>query len=247
MDVDDPQTTELRRRIIRGKPFLFKLYNEWYDTINGCLPPGQGKVLELGSGAGFMKDRIPEIITSDVVPYSGIDYLLPASGRLPFENNSLRAIVMVDVLHHVSQPRRLFAESTRVIASGGAMVMIEPWNTLWSRFVYQRFHNEPFCPEAQEWEFPERGPLSGANGALPWICFERDRWIFQHDFPMLRIQRIDLLMPFCYLLSGGVSLRSFAPGCAYGPCRMFERALGWLGKQMAMFALIVLEHQQGKS
>ena len=243
MDVDAPQTTELRRQIIRSKSFLVKLYNEWYGTIKENIPDFPGSVLELGSGAGFMKEVVPEVITSDVVPYSGIDCVLPSDGSLPFGNRTLKAMVMVDVLHHVSQSRRLLLESSRIVMPGGVMVMIEPWNTPWSHFIYRRFHNEPFCPEAKEWEFAESGPLSGANGALPWMIFERDKLIFQAEFPMWKVKKINLIMPFCYLLSGGVSLRALIPGCMFGLCRNFERALGPLGSQMAMFALIVLERK----
>jgi hypothetical protein len=44
-------------------------------------------------------------------------------------------------------------------------------------------------------------------------------------------------MPLRYLLSGGVSMRSIVPGCAFTPMRLFERAMGNRG---AMFAHIVL-------
>jgi len=47
------------------------------------------------------------------------------------------------------------------------------------------------------------------------------------------------MMPFSYLLSGGVSMRSLMPGCMYRPIRALERVLGQ--KHAAMFALIELE------
>ncbi|MBK8443443.1 MAG: hypothetical protein IPL35_08515 [Sphingobacteriales bacterium] len=56
--------------------------------------------------------------------------------------------------------------------------MSEPANTAWGRFFYQNFHHEPFQPEAASWEIPSTGPLSGANGALPWIIFKRDIDLF---------------------------------------------------------------------
>jgi hypothetical protein len=62
--------------------------------------------------------------------------------------------------------------------------MIEPWVTPWSRLVYTRMHHEPFVPAAAQWEFLTTGPLSGANGALPYILFSRDRAQFELEFPM---------------------------------------------------------------
>ena len=70
-------------------------------------------------------------------------------------------------------------------------------------------------PRGPQWEFPQTGPLSGANGALPWILFVRDRERFERDFPMWRVQSIRPIMPFRYLVSGGVSLRSLTPGWSF--------------------------------
>src|SRR5437588_13069218 len=86
------------------------------------------------------------------------------------------------------------------------LLMIEPWVTLWSRFVYTHLHSEPFDPTAAEWGFPISGPLSGANGALPWIIFARDRTAFETFFPQLVIREVTLMMPLRYLASGGVSM-----------------------------------------
>ncbi len=49
LDADDPRTTELRRQILESKPFLKKIYEEWYAEIAGALPQGSGAMLELGS------------------------------------------------------------------------------------------------------------------------------------------------------------------------------------------------------
>src|SRR5262249_39137158 len=59
MDIDSPETTHLRKRIIGAKPFLRRIYQEWYAAIAVSVPPDRGGVLELGSGAGFLEDYIP--------------------------------------------------------------------------------------------------------------------------------------------------------------------------------------------
>ena len=72
-DLDDPgRYAEIRRRI-RGKPALERWYRECYAKFADCLSrcPPEGVVLELGSGGGFAKDALPEIVTSDVLPYDG--------------------------------------------------------------------------------------------------------------------------------------------------------------------------------
>jgi len=202
------------------------------------LLSGEGVVLELGSGAGFMGDFIPNLITSELFPCPNVQAVLDGS-RLPFAARSLRGIVMTNVLHHFPEPRLFFGEATRCVRSGGVIAMIEPWVTPWSRFVYT-FHYEPFHPEALSWELSNHGPLSGANDGLPWIIFVRDRTTFEPEFPKWKIELIKPIMPFRYLLSGGVSMRGFAPGWSFRLWKRLESALGRWNNQLGMFAQIVL-------
>ena len=235
-DLDDPNTTALRRQIIQSKPFLRQIYVEWYRTLTADLPPGPGRVLELGSGAGFFRQVVAEAICSEIFLCPDITLVLDGQ-RMPLADASLRAIVMTDVFHHLPRARQFFAEATRCVGSGGVVAMIEPWVSAWSKLIYTRLHHEPFRPEAAEWEFPSTGPLSGANGALPWIVFQRDRAIFEREFPAWRIERVDPIMPIRYLLSGGVSMRSLLPGWMHLPVATFEHLAG---QRAAMFAHIVL-------
>lgn len=239
LDIDSPATTELRRRIIRRKRFLRQIYQEWYAALAGAVPAGAGAVLELGTGAGFLRDYIPGLITSDVLPLAGIDRVVDARA-LPFPAASLRAVVMTNVLHHLPDPRQFFAEAARCVRAGGVVAMIEPWNTPWARWVYRTLHHEPFEPDAPHWECPATGPLSGANGALPWIMFARDRARFEHEFPQWQVAAVERFMPFRYLLSGGVSLRNLAPAWSYRACRWLEHRMGPWMDRWAMFARIVL-------
>lgn len=235
LDVDDPRTTLLRREIIQKKGFLNRIYREWYARLAASMRPG-ARFLELGSGAGFFREVAPNLITSEVFSTPGVDRIVDAQ-QLPFSKDELDGIVMTDVFHHIPDVARFFREATRCIKAGGRVVMIEPWNTPWSRWVYRRLHSEPFEPDGG-WTIPATGPLSGANGALPWILFERDRERFQREFPEWRIDSIELLMPFSYLLSGGVSLRALVPGWAYRPIRCIEDKFNQ--KRWAMFALVEL-------
>jgi SAM-dependent methyltransferase len=243
MSIDDARTTELRRRIIREKPFLRRIYEEWYRAIVAALPPVDGAVLELGSGAGFLDRLLPGLITSEILRCEGVRVILDGC-QLPFRDASLRAIVMTDVLHHVPQPRRLFTDAARCVKTGGAMIMNEPWVTAWSKLTYKRLHHEPFQPKATEWEFPPSGPLSGANGALPWIIFKRDRAQFEREFPQWRIESVRPMMPFRYLVSGGVSTRNLMPSWSFGLWRALETALSPCMGAFGMFAFIKLTRRE---
>jgi SAM-dependent methyltransferase len=240
LEIDDPRATELRRRIIEEKTFLRRIYEEWYEAIARSVPAGSGAVLEIGSGAGFLDRSIPEAIRSEVFRCSNVQIVLDARS-LPFGDGALRAVVMTDVFHHLPDARAFLREAARCVRPGGTLAMIEPWVTPWSTFVYRRMHHEPFDPQAREWSFPSSGPLSGANGALPWIVFERDVETFRREFPQWRLAAKRLMMPFRYLVSGGLSQRSVAPAFSFAGWRAFESYLEPMMARLAMFALIVIE------
>jgi SAM-dependent methyltransferase len=240
--LDHPSATLARREVLRKKPFLQKVYRDWYGRMLTALPVSGGKVLELGSGAAFLGEVVPGLVTSEIVAWEGVSMVADARA-LPFSPDSLRAILMTNVLHHLSDVRAFFREASRCVRPGGVVAMVEPWVTTWSRFVYGRFHDEPFAPEAGAWEFPSTGPLSGANGALPWIVFERDRRTFESEFSEWAIERAEPFMPLRYLLSGGLSLRSLMPGFSHGFWRGAEALLSPLRRQTAMFALVVLRRR----
>jgi len=239
--IDDPLASELHREIILGNSFLKKIYEEWYNLLLDSFPPGISEVLEIGSGGGFFKEfsakRGIEVISSDVIPISGVDLICDATKRLPFEDGSLQAITMVDVLHHLPDCNGFFAEANRSLQAGGVICMIEPWPTFFSKFVYRFLHHEGFEDMVNEWSFSSSGPLSGANPALPWIIFQRDRSEFRKKYPELNLGELRLLMPFVYLFSGGVSMRQLTPGSLY---KLFRGIESPFTKIASMFAFIVI-------
>ena len=95
--LDDVAATERHRAIIAQKPFLKRLYAEWYGRMAAGLPAGEQPVLEVGSGAGFLGDLLPGLVTSDLVPVDGVRVVLDAR-HLPFGAGSLRAIASDEAL-----------------------------------------------------------------------------------------------------------------------------------------------------
>ena len=243
MDIDAPETTCLRKQIIQEKPLLKNIYDEWYSTVCDHLPPIDGPILEIGTGAGFLTTYVPKLITSDIMPVAGNDITCDAR-HLPFRANCLRAIVIIDVLHHISNPVAFFKDAERCVKRGGTIILIEPWVSFWSSIIFDKLHSEPFVPTSSTWSFPQSGPLSGANIALPWIIFQRDREIFFQQTNW-QIKLIKLTMPFRYLLSGGVSMRNLLPTWMIRPLIFLENSMSpWVMKQMAMFAFVVLKQRR---
>lgn len=241
-NLDDPRRTLAHKEIIKSKKFLNQLYLEWYGEFKQkmqSLP--QGHLIELGSGGGFIKEILPAVQTSDVLNLPDLDHVF-AGEEMPFDTGSVAAIFMIDVLHHIPQPALFLKEAQRVLAKGGKIIMTEPANSTWGRFIYQNFHHEPFEPKGG-WEIPSTGPLSGANGALPWIIFERDRSRFEAEFPYLKTEKIRYHTPLRYLISGGVSKKQLLPDFTYGAVKRFENLLLSFSKQISMFVTIEITRQ----
>jgi SAM-dependent methyltransferase len=239
-DLDDPATTLLHAEIVRKKPFLRKVYIDFYKQFQKLVSDPEKKVLvELGSGGGFIKEVIPNMITSDILELPNVDRVFSALS-MPFGQASVDAFFMIDVFHHITDPRAFFKEALRCLKVGGIVVMIEPANTLWSRFIYKNFHHELFDTQAK-WGLEESGPLSHGNGALPWIIFSRDRKIFESEFLSLRIVSMRNHTPLRYLLSGGLTLRQLAPSFSYPLIKAIEYVLFPANNWLGMFHTVELE------
>jgi SAM-dependent methyltransferase len=241
-DLDDASATVLHAEIIQQKGFLKKLYCDFYRRLKECIDDtvhDGSKIIELGSGGGFIKDVIPNAVTSEVLQIPSVDLVFSAT-EMPFEDASVDAIVMIDVLHHIPDVKAFFREAVRCLKPGGRVAMIEPANTVWGRFIYQNFHHEAFDPKA-EWTFESQGPLSTANGALPWIVFHRDEAVFAQEFGELEIIERQFHTPLRYLISGGFTLRQLAPGWSYCLIQGLELLLLPFNRWIGMFETIVVE------
>jgi SAM-dependent methyltransferase len=243
LDLESAAATAVHARLIREKPLLNRLYRRYYAEFEEASGrAAAGARLEIGSGGGFLGELIPGLISVDLRPGADVD-LAASALELPLADGRIGAIFMLNVLHHLPDPARFFDEAIRVLAPGGRLVAIEPYVSPLARVLYGKLHHEAFEPERQEWEVPVDGPLAGANGALPWIVFERDRAEFERRFPALEIARVDPHTVAAYLLSGGVSLRALLPGAAAGPLFALEERLGPLYDRLATMMTVELRRR----
>lgn len=236
--LDDPQTTIRRRKLLEQKIFLNKIYIEFYNRIFSKLSENNknGYLVELGSGGGFIKKLYSNVITSDIMKLSGVDKRFSAL-KMPFKKQSINALLMIDVLHHINDLEKFFIEADRCLKKGGQIIMIEPSNTLFGKFIYKNFHHEVYNPQAK-WRFESTGPLSGANSALPWIVFIRDRQIFEKKYPEFKIISIEAHTPLKYIISGGFSLTQLLPDPLYPVISFIEFLFSPLNSLIGLFYTI---------
>jgi SAM-dependent methyltransferase len=240
--LDDPSRISQIRSIISEKPSLKRYYELAYRRYADCLQrcPKSGLALELGSGAGFTKEVLPEIITSDVLPYEGVDQIIDGT-RLPFADASLRFIGMHNVFHHIPDVEAFLFEAQRALMPGGRLFIIDQHVGLISKPILSHIHHEPFDVDAKEWSFATTGPLSGANGALAWIVFRRDQERFKKQYHKLKILRYQPHTPLFYWLTGGLKTWNLLPRFLFSTVEIFDQLFLWLSPSLGSFVDIEVE------
>ncbi len=240
IDLDSHEATSTHARLIREKSFLRRLYRHYYadyDAAIGRATPG-GVVLEIGSGGGFYRELRPGLISMDIRPGADVE-VVGSALALPFQSESISAVLLLNVLHHLPDPAAFFRECERVLNPGGRVCLIEPYVSPLSRRLVKPLHHEPW-EEAGTWTLPESGPMTGANMALPWIIFARDRARYDAEFPNLPVDRLTLHTIGLYVLSGGVSMRSLLPGSLFASAVACERMLSPAGRVLSSMMTVEL-------
>jgi SAM-dependent methyltransferase len=224
------------------KPVLRTIYDDLFERMLALRVPGPG--LEIGGGIGGLKARAPDLISSDIQHADWLDLVADAQ-TLPFADESLSTILMLDVLHHVEFPARFFAEATRVLRPGGRVVMVEPAITPGSSIFYRFFHQEPVRMSADPLGAgapdPTRDPYD-SNQAIPTLIATRDAARFHAAFPLLRIAQTHWFSLVVYPLSGGFKPWSLIPERFARPLLTMERKLEKLfGRALGFRLLIAIE------
>ncbi len=225
---------------IKSKPFLRRIHDEWHQAMCEQLPDGARRVVEIGSGTGYLHEALPEVVATDILTLPWLTVAADAL-HMPFRASSLDAVVMINVMHHLPDLEAFFNQIRETLRPGGRLVCVEPWVNAAAGFVWTWLHHEPYAPASPVWTLPHGGPLAMANSALPWIALERDRSLFQSRFPELSIVSIEPQMPFAYILSGGLKTPLGPPEMVYRPLRRLEDSPLVRAICPGMFALIVIE------
>jgi SAM-dependent methyltransferase len=228
------------RGVWERKPVLRVIYDDFYDRIAAACR--SGLTIEIGGGIGNLKQRLREVVATDVQYAPWLDCVADAQ-RLPFADEVAANIVMVDVLHHLEFPAAFFREAARVLRPGGRVLMVEPAITWGSTLFYRLLHHEPVRTSADALmdgrPDPRRDPYA-SNQAIPTLIATRDQDRFHRLFPTLRIASVEWFAFAAYPLSGGFKPWSLiSAGMARRMLRI-ERALEPVFGRVAAFRLMLI-------
>lgn len=228
LEIGTPSWFAAQRAMIREKPLIRRCYDLWYRLLlqdADSVPPSIRSlpVVELGSGASYIRELRPGIITSDITT-GNVDLVF--DGRsLPFRSGSLRALLLTHVFHHIPDVGAFLQECSRVLAPGGVVSMVDIPHTPFARLFFSKFHPEPYDDHATSWSFPPGHTMLDSNQALTWMVFYRDRRLLTQLVPQLQLEKRRYLPWLSYLLSGGVNLPSFVPRPLTGLASILDTVL----------------------
>jgi SAM-dependent methyltransferase len=244
VDVDGGDRLRVHSRMIAQKPMLrdvFTGFHHMFDRLDKEHLSGSGARVEIGAGVAPIRDSYSDVLATDIVPGPGLDRVLDAE-RMDFPDRSVRVLFGQNCFHHFPHPNRFFEEVDRVVEPGGGVILLEPYHGPFAAFLFRRlFHTEGYDKGFPSWETPTLGPMNGANQALSYIVFERDRAEFERRFPRLHIVHQETCNNYLiYLFSGGLNFRQLWPNRVTPLLLLIQQMLSPLTRWLALHHVIVI-------
>lgn len=244
MDVDGVNRLELHRMMLAKKRMLRDVFSEFhhlFKKLDQQFFAGNGAEVELGAGISPMRDSYPNVLATDIVDAPHLDKVINAEA-MDFADNSVRTIYGQNCFHHFPHPDAFLFELERVLIPGGGAILLEPYYGPFASFVFKRIsRTEGFDKKSPSWETPDAGPMNGANQALSYIVFVRDRSEFVRKHPSLEIvheRRVGNYLK--YLMSGGLNFRQLLPDSLTSTVSFIEKLFWPLNFWLALHHIVVI-------
>jgi len=225
------------------KKILRVISEEWYKKIIDNLSEVNGKTVELGAGSGNFKEYMPDVISADIDKCDWLDMCFDAH-NMPFENESLANIVLIDVLHHLYNPVKFLEEASRVLKKGGRVIMLEPYPSPFSLQIYKRFHPEPFIFDVDYFsknDLQDKDPWD-SNQAIPYLIFFKNVDKFNKNYgDKFKIVEKEKLSFILYPVSGGFENKAMIPDQLISVFKGMETLLTPFKSILAFRCFVVLE------
>jgi SAM-dependent methyltransferase len=239
------------REIWAGKPVLQDVYAVWFQAILAHAAQG-ARVIEIGAGPGLFREwaraHRPDLrwMATDLLAAPWNDVAADATA-LPVRSGAVDLVIGIDVLHHLADPRALFAEAARVTVPGGRLVLIEPWISPLSYPVYRLAHEEGCTLGIDPWRPFASGSSKDAfegDQAVPWKIVRSTGHAEWHGLG-LSAPAVTTLNGFAYLPTLGFRRGSLLPRWLTRPLLWGDRVLAGLSRWLGMRALVSWERREG--
>ena len=245
LDVDSGARLACHKAVFDRKRMIREVFGEFhalFRRLENRYLDGKGIAIELGAGVAPMRDTYSDVLSTDIVHHPHLDFVMDAQS-MALATESVRVVYAQNSFHHFPHPERFLSELERVLAPGGGAIILEPYYGPVATLVYRRlFRTEGFEKEFPEWETPSSGPMNGANQALSYIVFVRDRARLEARFPSLRLVYREPVGNYLrYLTSGGLNFRQLVPDFASDLLRAIEWVVSPCNRWLALHHVVVLK------
>jgi len=245
VDVDGEVRMHAHSAMLAKKPLLQQVFKEFhirFRYLDEKFLSGSGKRIELGAGVAPIRDTYPDVLATDIVEDPNLDMVLNAQD-MDLKADSTRSIYAQNCFHHFPDPDQFFTELERVLVPGGGAIILDPYYGPFASFMYKRlFSTEGFDKAFPHWQTPADGPMHGANQALSYIVFVRDKAVFEDRYPDLKIVHQEVCKNhFKYLVSGGLNFSQLLPSFMKPVIEFGQWILSPLNRWTSLHHVIVIK------
>ncbi|PLC52494.1 methyltransferase [Pollutimonas nitritireducens] len=245
LDVDGEGRLIAHSSVLRRKRLLREVFSEFhhlFHSLDEQFLSAKGLRIEIGAGVAPIRESYADVLATDIVSGPGLDRTLNAED-MDLESGSVRVVFGQNCFHHFPHPDRFFQQLEKVLPPGGGAILLEPYYGPFATFLFKRlFRTEGYDKKFQSWETPLIGPMNGANQALSYIVFIRDRQSFECKFPTLKIVHQQTCPNYLkYMLSGGLNFRQMCPNWASPIISILQWMLSPLNRWLALHHVVVLK------
>ena len=225
------------------RPALQAVYRHWACRMHQQLSQSEGRSIELGCGCGALSYHL-DLLKTDIYKHDWVDEVVDAC-NMPYQNGECANLVAIDMLHHLSEPSRFLDEASRVLAQNGRLIMLEPYISCFSYFIYRFLHHEPLDLKADPFgtnTLVDKESGEACNVATPTVLFVRSQKEISDRWPELNLISLDFSDFLVYPMTGGFSHRSLLPARWMGSLMKIEdKLLGVLGRFLGIRILVVMQ------
>lgn len=237
---DPEETTRVQTKILKEKKVLLDWYRKAYAFVAQETSSHTVHV-EIGSGSSLLFEHIPGLIKANIIFIREND-LVFSGYQLPFMDNSVGDLILINVLHHMGDPYAFFEEAERVLKPGGRILISDPYLSFLSYPVWNYLHPEP-C-NIKRLGFggaAEANPLTDANSANATLLFCSGKNPFEQRCRNLAVVRVKLHTKFQYWLAGGYNFPQLIPDALLPATQFLEQFFSPLDQWMASFMFAIIE------
>jgi 2-polyprenyl-3-methyl-5-hydroxy-6-metoxy-1,4-benzoquinol methylase len=157
-----------------------------FSEVEKLIEPSGGRILDIGCADGmfskvvFDKSKADEYIGIDILKtsiawaknhwrkYKNMKFEVGDAHDLKFKSSSFDAVIILEVLEHVTNPVRVIREVKRILKKGGYAILLVPSDSFLFRLVWFLWLH--FYPRG--WVWRETHIQTYRKNYLPKICKE---------------------------------------------------------------------------